>query len=553
MEKRPTDDNIVNVTGQYVDIYHKVIYPAEIYVQRGRITAIKRLQSAPTRYILPGFVDAHVHIESSLLVPSEFARLAVLHGTVATVSDPHEIANVCGMKGVEYMIDNGSSVNFKFFFGAPSCVPATTFETSGATIGISEIAALMSDRRIKYLAEMMNWPGVINRDPTVMQKIELAKRAGKPIDGHAPGLTGEMAKAYSEAGMSTDHECFTYEEAAYKIQLGMHIAIREGSAAKNFDALIDLIDRYPKRLMFCSDDKHPDSLLDGHINQLVARAIHLGKDLFDVLRVACINPVAHYGLDVGTLRIGDPADFIVIADLKEFSVLETFINGVAVSNRYETLIPSVKSEVINQFTAGPITEQSLWVKDEGRPIRVILAEAGQLVTKQEWVTLTGADGNLVSDTTKDVLKLAVLNRYKQAPPAVGFIKNFGLKRGAIASSVAHDSHNIVVVGVDDRSMADAVNAIIEGKGGLSLCEGEICEVLPLPVGGLMTTEDAFLTAARYTELDRLAKEHLGSSLGSPYMTLSFMALLVIPELKLSDKGLFDGNSFNFVSLYKDLI
>ncbi|MCC5936100.1 MAG: adenine deaminase [Lunatimonas sp.] len=553
MIKTPTDDNIVNITGQYVDIYHKVIYPAEISVRNGRIAAITPLKSAPTRFILPGFIDAHIHIESSLLVPSEFARLAVLHGTVATVSDPHEIANVCGMEGVNYMIENGNSVNFKFYFGAPSCVPATTFETAGATIGVSEIAKLMSDKRIHYLAEMMNWPGVIYRDETITQKIEWAKKAGKPIDGHAPGLTGDRAKAYIQAGMSTDHECFTYEEAAYKIQLGMKIAIREGSAAKNFDALINLMDKYPESLMFCSDDKHPDSLLEGHINQLVARAIKLGKNVFDVLQAACINPVNHYGLEVGTLRKGDPADFIVVEDLKEFSVQSTYINGLVVSNLHDTLIPSVKTETINQFAVGPIQEASLRVNDEGKAVRVIVAEEGQLVTKQDWATLSPSGGNLISDTTQDVLKLAVVNRYKKAPPAVAFIKNFGLKRGAIASSVAHDSHNIVVVGANDRSMTEAVNAIISQKGGLSLCDGENCKILPLPVAGLMTTEDAFITAARYTELDRLAKERLGCTLASPYMTLSFMALLVIPDLKLSDKGLFDGNSFNFVPLYNDLI
>ncbi|WP_209330046.1 adenine deaminase [Lunatimonas salinarum] len=552
MKKRPTDNKIVNVSGQYVDIYHKVIYPAEVGIHRGRIASIKRLSTAPQQYMLPGFIDAHVHIESSLLVPSEFARLAVVHGTVATVSDPHEIANVCGMDGVTYMIENGSSVNFKFYFGAPSCVPATIFETAGAAIGTSEIAELLADNRIKYLAEMMNWPGVINRDENVMQKIALAKKAGKPIDGHAPGLTGEAAAAYIAGGMSTDHECFNYEEAEFKIKQGMKVAIREGSAAKNFDALIDLIDRYPESIMFCSDDKHPDSLIEGHINQLVARAIDRGKDLFDVLRAACLAPIAHYGLDVGTLREGDPADFIVVEDLERFSVLATYINGVMVANKHESLIPSVKTTSINRFTADPIHEASLIIQDKQKDVRVIVAEAGQLVTKQTWATLTAVNGNLVSDTTQDILKIAVINRYKKAPPALGFIQNFGLKKGAIASSVAHDSHNLVVVGTNERDMANAVNAIIAQKGGLSLCDSEICKTLPLPVAGLMTTDDAFLTAARYTELDRLAKERLGSTLGSPYMTLSFMALLVIPELKLSDKGLFDGKSFNFVSLYNDL-
>jgi adenine deaminase len=552
MENKATDDKIVNISGQYVDIYRELIYPAEILVNRGKIIAVRKLEAAPSQFILPGFIDAHIHIESSLLIPSEFARMAVLHGTVATVSDPHEIANVCGIDGVNYMIENGESVNFKFYFGAPSCVPATGFETAGASIGPAEIKQLLGEDRIKYLAEMMNWPGVLKHDNEVMEKIMLAKEAGKPVDGHAPGLTGDLAKAYIEAGISTDHECVSLDEATHKIKLGMKIAIREGSAAKNFDTLIDLMDTYPGSLMFCSDDKHPDSLLEGHIDQLVSRAIKRGKKPFDVLRAACINPIQHYGLDVGTLREGDPADFIVVDDLTDFKVKQTYINGVLVADNGKTLIRSQKTDRINRFHTELITENSLRVNSAGDQIRVIVAEDGQLVTRQEWAFLPNPDGLLASCVEKDILKIAVTNRYESATPAIGFIRNFGLKKGAIASSVAHDSHNIIAVGTDDAAIMQAVNAIIREQGGLSLFDGETCTVLPLPVAGLMTTEDAFSTAAKYTEMDNKSKVVLGSTLKSPYMTLSFMALLVIPSLKLSDKGLFDGSSFKFVSLHKGL-
>lgn len=552
MKKITADNKILNIKGQYVDIYHEDIYPAEMQLENGIITAIHRLNHAPNHYILPGFVDAHVHIESSLLVPSEFARLAVLQGTVATVSDPHEIANVCGMPGIEYMIENGNQTPFKFYFGAPSCVPATPFETAGAEIGLEDLDILLGDSRIHYLAEMMNWPGVIARSPEVMDKILLAAKHGKPVDGHAPSLLGEKAKQYISAGITTDHECVSLDEATYKASLGMKIAIREGSAAKNFDALIDLIDTFPDRVMFCSDDKHPDSLLVGHINQLVAKAVSKGKNLFDILRAATLNPISHYRLRVGTLRIGDPADFILTEDLKHFKVVATYIDGQMVAENGQTMITCIEAGTINKFEAQEINPSDLAVSCSTGAVRVIEAKNGQLVTSASTANLVTHKGNLHADIQQDILKIAVINRYeKNAKPAVAFIRNIGLKKGAIASSVAHDSHNIVVVGVDDQQMADAVNVIIREKGGLSLADEHGCEILPLPVAGLMSTNNGFTVAEKYTQLDRQAKERLGSTLTSPYMTLSFMALLVIPSLKLSDKGLFDGGSFEFVPLCLD--
>ena len=545
-----------SISGNLADVHLQKIYAATITVENGIITAIEKTsdEADPSSdFMLPGFIDSHVHIESSMLVPSEFARMAVVHGTVATISDPHEIANVCGMEGVEFMIENGKTVPFKFNFGAPSCVPATVFETAGATLDVKDVTNLLKRKEIKYLSEMMNFPGVLFKDKSVMQKIAAAHQQNKPVDGHAPGLRGEQAKQYIEAGISTDHECFTYEEALEKLQYGMKIIIREGSAAKNFEALIELLNDWPEMMMFCSDDKHPDSLVLGHINQLCARAVAKGIDLFKVLKAACVNPVMHYKLDVGLLRKGDAADFIVVKDLKKFEVVKTYINGVLVAEEGRSLIKTSRSEIINNFSCSKKSAADFALPWNGKNENpVIEALDGQLITNKLSVKPKVVDNYIVSDVANDILKIAVVNRYQSAPVASSLIKNFGLKKGAIASSVAHDSHNIVAVGVDDESICRAVNLVIEHKGGIScVCpaapNGSWTEMaLPLPVAGLMSNEDGYMIAAQYEQLDRMAKVELGATLASPYMTLSFMALLVIPHLKLSDKGLFDGDRFEFV-------
>lgn len=538
------------IQANLVDIPNRKVFQAEVRIAEGKITQIQEIQSdRPLPYLMPGFIDAHVHVESSMLVPSEFARLAVVHGTVATISDPHEIANVCGMQGVEYMIENGKQVPFHFFFGAPSCVPATPFETAGGEINAADIENLMSRPEILYLAEMMNWPGTVHQDPLVMEKIQISKKYGKPIDGHAPGLMGELAEKYVSAGPSTDHECFTYDEALGKIKLGMKISIREGSAAKNFEALIDLIDDFPEMIMFCSDDKHPDNLVLSHINELAARAVAKGKDLFDVLRATCLNPIAHYSLPVGQLREGDPGDFILVKDLEKFEVLATYIQGQKVAEDGKTLIPRIKNEVINNFHTSLKKPEDFRLSASGMRVRVIEALDGQLITPEIKGEILIRDGFAESNPEKDILKITVVNRYRDAPPAIAFIKNFGLRTGAIASSVGHDSHNIIAVGVDDESICRAVNLLINEKGGVSAVSGEKEEVLPLPVGGIMSPEDGYQVAEAYTRIDRMAKE-MGSTLNSPFMTLSFMALLVIPDLKLSDKGLFNGKRFEFTNVFK---
>jgi len=541
------------ITGNIVDVWKKTIYPAEVVVENGMIKSILETGNqlpGTGNFILPGFVDSHVHIESSMLIPSEFARLAVVHGTVGTVSDPHEIANVCGLEGVEFMIANGKQVPFKFNFGAPSCVPATIFETAGAVVNSDDVKKLLAKDEIKYLSEMMNFPGVLAKDTEVMKKIAAAHAIGKPVDGHAPGLRGEQAKEYIEAGISTDHECFTTEEAVDKLQHGMKILIREGSAAKNFEALIELLEDHPKMIMFCSDDKHPDSLVAGHINQLCARAVAKGIDVFSVLKAACVNPVLHYNLDIGLLREGDPADFIVAEDLTNFNIRKTYINGELVAENGESFIKSVSTPPINHFDCKAISMDVLKIRKEKYPstegkIPVIEALDGQLITNRLQLPGNEKNGEWVSDVDQDMLKMVVVNRYHTAPVAKCFIKNFGFTNGAIASSVAHDSHNIVAVGVDDESLAKAINLVIAERGGISCVNEASAKVLALPVAGLMSAGDGYEVAEAYTAIDAMAKS-LGSTLAAPFMTLSFMALLVIPHLKLSDKGLFDGDTFTFV-------
>lgn len=544
----------MKIQGQIVDIQNRRIYAGEITVENGKIISIIEKEHNVKNYIMPGFIDAHIHIESSMLVPSEFAKIAVLHGTVATISDPHEIANVLGATGVYYMIENGKKVPFKFHFGAPSCVPATSFESAGAVIDSDGIKELLASPDIYYLAEMMNYPGVLLNDEEVLKKIQWAKHFNKPVDGHAPGLRGESVQKYISAGISTDHECFTFEEAEEKLSLGMKVIIREGSAAKNFEALIDLLSENYENMMFCSDDKHPDDLIVSHINALCARAVAKGIDIFKVLQAACVNPVNHYKINVGLLKVNDPADFIVVEDLIDFKVKQTYINGELVAEDGESFIKDIPFETPNNFNitskeisdfATPVHYRSGEVS--GSKIRVIEALEGQLITNEIHHQSLIFDGKIVSDIDNDILKMAVVNRYQDTKPAIAFIKNFGLKKGAIASSVAHDCHNIVVVGTSDEEICNAVNLIIKNRGGVCAVNGSENKMLPLPVAGIMSDKNGWETGKLYQEVDAMAKE-IGSNLKAPFMTLSFMALLVIPDLKLSDKGLFSGNSFSFVDL-----
>ena len=567
-----------NISGQIVDVVNSRIFRGTVTVSNGKIDGIIEEDNDENQIIMPGFVDSHVHIESSLLVPTEFARLVVPHGTVASVSDPHEIANVLGVEGVRYMIEVGKKSPFKFYFGAPSCVPATSFETSGAIIDSNDVSELLSSDDITYLAEMMNYPGVLFDDDEVVKKIESAKKYNKPIDGHAPLLSGDDLKKYCSAGISTDHECSSLDEARMKINHGMKIQIREGSAANNFNSLIEIINESPENVMFCTDDAHPHELINSHVNGLVKRSIDLGYNILDVLRAATLTPIRHYNLKVGLLQKNDPADFIIVDNFNDFNILKTYIDGNLVAENGKPLIEKINVDVVNNFVAEKVTANDFKVVDEGKDINIIGVIPGELLTEKiigrplsimqntsrdvtpvasqnvtpvasQNVTPVASQNLLVSDMENDILKIAVINRYENKKPAVAFIKNFGLKKGALASSVAHDSHNVVVIGCDDESMSKAANMIIESKGGFAVYAGDVEKCLPLPVAGIMTTDDAYKVAEEYQEIKDMSKQ-LGSPLGDPFMTMEFMALLVIPKLKLSDKGLFDCEKFQLIQLFE---
>ncbi len=543
---------INKIAGKIVDVFGEKIYNGVVSFENGVIVDIDASEDdVPDIYIMPGFVNSHVHVESSMLSPVQFSRLAVRHGTVAVVSDPHEIANVMGVEGVEYMIDDSKKTPMKFYFGAPSCVPATSFETSGSVLDADIIDKLLQMKEIYYLSEMMNFPGVIYDDNDILAKIQFAKKYNKPIDGHAPGLTGADLKKYARAGITTDHESSTVEEAEEKIKLGIKLQIREGSAAKNFDSLYTLIDKYPNDVMLCTDDSHPDDLLEGHIDKLVTRGVSYNVNLFNLLKATIINPVNHYKLDVGMLRVGDKADFIVVKDLKDFDVVETYIDGVCVFLNNIVHINNVKSDIINNFKRNAIDENQIKLPFSSKKMRVITASDGKLLTGEEVVLPKNVDGFIESDVDSDILKLVVVNRYNNTDsPSIGFIKGFGLKKGAIAESIAHDSHNIIAVGTSDKEIVAAINKVIENKGAVVACENNHFSYLPLNIAGIMTNMNAEIAANKYKEVNNHALE-LGSKFKNPFMTLSFMALLVIPELKLGDKGLFKINEFKLSNLFVD--
>jgi adenine deaminase len=538
------------VAGQVVDLAAGQIVPARVEVADGRIARIVPDPAAPDRFLIPGFIDAHVHVESSMLAPYEFARAASLHGTVATVSDPHEIANVLGVPGVEFMLTDAAGAAVKMFFGAPSCVPATVFESAGATLDATAVDALLARPEILYLSEVMNFPGVLAGDPDLLAKIAAARRRGKAVDGHAPGLRGARAAAYAAAGITTDHECTGLDEARDKITAGMKILLREGSAARNYAAIEPLLFSDPGSCMFCTDDLHPDALAEGHINRLVRRAVTAGLPALDALRIACVHPVQHYHLPVGLLRPGDPADFLMVDDLVDFRVRQTWVDGRLVAEEGASLLPARPPQPVNAFAAEPVSPAALRIPCPvaTADVPVIVVEDGQLVTGREIRRLTPTAGELRAEPARDLLKLAVVNRYTPGlPPALAFITHFGLRRGAIASSVAHDSHNLIAVGADDESLARALNLLVTHRGGVCAVDSDREVVLPLPIAGLMSDRDAATVAHDYAAVEDLARG-LGSPLRAPLMTLSFMALLVIPSLKLSDRGLFDGDAFAFVPL-----
>ncbi len=527
------------VKGYIVDIHCREIFKGSVEVENGVISRMNRHDTPEEVYILPGFVDSHVHIESSMLTPSHFASLAAAHGTVAVVADPHEIANVCGIEGIEYMIEEGRDAPLKIFYTVPSCVPATPFENAGARLGVKEVESLIARTEFVALGEMMNYPGVLHEDPEVMGKIQATLRCGKPVDGHAPMLSGEWLEKYIAAGISTDHEACTLSEAEEKIRKGMKIQIREGSSAKDFAALMPLLAACPDRVMFSRDDWKAVNLLDSHIDGMVRQALSAGYDLFNVLRAASLNPVEHYNLPVGLLRLGDCADFIVVDNLTDLHVEEVWSNGARVNTgKWKEASP----RIINSFEADEITPSQLGLRyEEGVQIPVIGVADGSIVTRKESAIYIPS-----SFAAQDVCKVVVLNRYAaKSCPAVSFVRGMGLREGAIASSVAHDSHNIVAVGTSDEYLASVINLLIRHKGGIAARNGEKMAFAALPVGGIMSTKTGEAFTKDYHAVEQLIAR-IGTSLSSPLMTLSFLCLPVIPELRLTDRGLFDVTSFSFL-------
>ena len=538
------------IKGHIADLHGRTVFPGEVVVEDGRIVRINRTESAPDCYILPGFVDAHVHIESSMLTPFWFSRFAAANGTVAVVTDPHEIANVVGEEGIDFMLENRGDI--KTFYTIPSCVPATSFDSAGAVLDAAAVERLAASGRFVALSEVMNVPGVVNRDPEVMAKIQSALSRGLPVDGHAPMLHGDELRRYAAAGISTDHECSTINEAKEKIALGMKILIREGSAARNYEALSGLIKSNPESVMFCTDDSHPDTLECRHIDHIVRQAVSEGYDVFDVLRAASLNPVEHYRLPVGLLREGDPADFIVVDNLTDFRIDRTYVGGSKVYDRSEPRpaieIPANAEEGLpNKFSHDTIAPESLALAvKEGQSVPVIKVYDGELITGREDYTPQADNARFESDTSKDILKIVYLNRYENGTPQVALVHGFGLAEGALASSVGHDSHNIVAVGASDAHLAAAINAVIEAKGGLAVATADGADVLPLPIAGIMSPLPGKHVADEYRRICEVAKA-LGTSLKAPFMTLAFMSLVVIPSLKIGERGLFDYEIFNWIN------
>ncbi len=536
--------------GMIVDVISGRIFPGAVVVRDQKIISVAEASGDVPRgrFITPVIGSAHTHIESSMLPPSEFARHAMAFGEGFGVHDPHEIANVLGVLGVEWMIQDGKNSSFHFCWGAPSCVPESPLVRTAAVIDADDVRYLLSKPEIAYLSEVMAFPLVLAGEPQIMSKIAAAKAAGKPIDGHAPGLRGSDAARYAAAGISTDHECVSLEEARDKLNAGMKILVREGSAAKNYSALCELLHSHPDRVMFCSDDIHPDDLLRGHMDTLIRRAIGDGVPAMSAIRAASRNTIQHYGLPVGLLQPGDRADFLIVEDLKDFRVKETYLQGILVAKDGKSLEAAAKPEPVNAFQHYPLSIDDFSIPARRGRVRVIEVYDGQLITGQH-VTEPKISGNeLVADLERDILFLAVVDRVTPSKPALGFVRNFGLKGGALASSVAHDSHHVIAVGTSKQELFHAIEAVRKAGGGISAVrEGEEL-ILPLVHAGLMSSDSGEIVAERYETLDRFAKS-MGSPLRAPFMTLSFLVLTVIPSLKMSNFGLVDVEQFTSCELF----
>ena len=550
------------IKGHIVDVVRREIYDGELVIEGEKIVEVKRCElperEKPWPYLMPGFIDGHVHIESSMIVPHKFARIAVSHGTIGVIADPHEIGNVLGVEGVNYMIRSGREAHFNFLFGAPSCVPAVggDIETCGKVIDVKDTEALMARDDIGFLGEMMNYPGVLADDKEVMAKIKAALRNGKPVDGHAPGLTGHQRDRYAAAGITTDHECSTLDEGRSCIKAGMKVIIREGSAAKDYQLLSPLIKESPNMVMFCTDDCHPDDFVRGHINLIVKRALADGYDLWDVLQAACVNAQKHYKQMWGLLQVGDPATFITVDRISpHFRVESTVIRGKEVFN-YNASLPSDQSNkddhildlnFPNNFVAVPITADDIDIDlKPGDTVHIIHASDGSLVTQHDEVELTG---NPLFDSRYPwtaVQKIVVYNRYVPgAKPVVGLVRGFDISEGAIAGSVAHDCHNIVAIGSSDEYLVKAINRIVEMRGGQVVVSPDEMLDIPLPIAGLMAPMSGYEIAFRTLCIQDMVKK-IGCKMTSPFITMAFMCLPVIPDIKITDRHLMDTKTFSAI-------
>lgn len=564
-----------------LDVITDSIYPARISVEGGFFKEIVPIvinddsELDISGIILPGFIDSHIHIESTMLTPAQFAKLAVRFGTTSVVCDPHEIANVAGTDGIDFMIENSKSVPFNFYFSIPSCVPATCFETSGAILDSETIGELLKKDEAVALGEMMNFPGVINGDGEVLAKLEKAKELGKPIDGHAPLLSGKDLDKYIAEHISTDHECSNFAEAIEKKEKGMKIMVREGSSAKNMEALFDFSDRLDywknhesfgkmpnevleKRIhlpifdFIVSDDKHTTDLIKGHLNESIKKAIGLEISPISAIEMVTVNPSTHYNLNTGAIVKGMQADYVVVDNLNDLNILKTYVAGKCVFDGENVLFDVEETEFKNTFDVSKkgFEDFEISCDEPSADVNVIRCFNGELITEAESATLETKNGFVQPDLEEDILKIAVVERYGGNSIANGFITGFNLKKGAIASSVAHDSHNIVVVGTNSEDMANAVNCLIDNEGGFAIVDGDFEDSLALPIAGLMTNEDSHEVAEKLEKLHKTAAD-FGCKLDSPFMTMSFMALLVIPAIKISDKGLFDCINFEFIDVIKN--
>lgn len=564
-----------------LDVITDSIYPARISVEGGFFKEIVPIvinddsELDISGIILPGFIDSHIHIESTMLTPAQFAKLAVRFGTTSVVCDPHEIVNVAGTDGIDFMIENSKSVPFNFYFSIPSCVPATCFETSGAILDSETIGELLKKDEAVALGEMMNFPGVINGDGEVLAKLEKAKELGKPIDGHAPLLSGKDLDKYIAEHISTDHECSNFAEAIEKKEKGMKIMVREGSSAKNMEALFDFSDRLDywknhesfgkmpnevleKRIhlpifdFIVSDDKHTTDLIKGHLNESIKKAIDLEVSPISAIEMVTVNPSTHYNLNTGAIVKGMQADYVVVDNLNDLNILKTYVAGKCVFDGENVLFDVEETEFKNTFDVSKKESEDFEIScdEPSADVNVIRCFNGELITEAESATLETKNGFVQPDLEEDILKIAVVERYGGNSIANGFITGFNLKKGAIASSVAHDSHNIVVVGTNSEDMANAVNCLIDNEGGFAIVDGDFEDSLALPIAGLMTNEDSHEVAEKLEKLHKTAAD-FGCKLDSPFMTMSFMALLVIPAIKISDKGLFDCINFEFIDVIKN--